>query len=181
MSSPTKAAALARVLGLIAGTQKHFPNGSFTLGSTAFTTASLVQLLQSLADAMTAANSAQASAKDALAAEEGAQAKVGPFVQAYERFVLAAFSNANQTLADFSLTPPKARTPLTIEQKAAAKAKAAATRAARGTTSKKKKLTVQGNVTGVTVTPITAPTAAQPSAQPASSASSAPTPGVPTK
>ena len=180
-SKESKAAALARVQALIAGTTKHFPNGQFTLGNTVFTTASLIQLFQSLADAMTALSTAQASAKDAMAAVQATKTKVGPVIQAFQRFVLAAFSNAVQTLADFGLEPPKARAPLTSQQKAAAAAKAKATRAARGTTSKKQKLAIKGNVTGVNVTPVTAPTAAQPSAQPASNASSASPTGAATK
>ena len=55
--------------------------------------------------------------------------------------------------------------------KVAAAAKRKATRAARGTTGPKKKLSVVGNVTGVQITPVTAPVAAasapQPSPQPA--------------
>jgi hypothetical protein len=189
----TKAGALALVQALIAGTLKHFPNGSFTLGNTTYTTASLVQLLQGLAAAMTATNVAQAGAKDALAAEQATKTTTGPVVQAYERLVLAAFANTTQTLADFGLTPPKARTPMTAAKLAARSAKAEATREARGTTSKKQKLTVKGNVTGVTVTPVTEPTPASPAApasplppaspstQPASVASSAPVPGTATK
>ena len=192
-STKTKAAALAQVLALIAGTQKHFPNGSFTIGSTTYTAASLVQVLQGLANTMAALNAAQAGAKDALATEQGAQTTVGPIVRAYRRLVLAAFANATQTLADFGVAPPKVRTPLTTEQKAAAAAKAKATRLARGTTSKKQKLTVKGTVTGVTVTPITAPpaappaapvppvTPAAPSAQTVSTTPSAPSTGTATK
>jgi hypothetical protein len=142
-TTDTKAAALAQVLALIAGTQKHFPTGQFTIGNTAYTSASLVQVLQGLADTMTALNAAQAGAKDALATEQGAVTKVGPIVQAYKRLVLAAFASATQTLADFGIPVPKARTPLTTEQKAAAAAKGKATRTARGTTSKKQKLTEQ--------------------------------------
>src|ERR1700722_11351694 len=66
------------------------------------------------------------------AAMEGTDAKVGPIILAYRRFVLLTFSNVTQTLVDFGLTPPKVRTPLTIEQKAAANEKAKATRVARG-------------------------------------------------
>jgi hypothetical protein len=177
----SKAAALAHVQALIAGTTKHFPNGSFTLGNTTYTTASLVQVLQGLANAMTALNVAQAGAKDALTAAQGAQANVGPIMKAYKKFVLAAFANAAQTLADFGLEPPKVPAPRTSEEKAAAAAKAEATRVARGTTSKKQKLKVKGNVTGVTVTPVIAPTAAPPSAQPVSPAPSAPLAGTATK
>ena len=174
------------MLALIAGTQKHFPTGQFTIGSTVYTSASLMQVLQGLADAMTALAAAQAAAKDALAAAHEAATTVGPIVQAYRRIVVAAFGNASQTLVDFGVPAPKARTPLTTEQRAVAVAKAKATRTARGTTSRKQKLAIKGNVTGVTVTPITAPavgapasaepptTAASQSAEPATEASSAP-------
>jgi hypothetical protein len=180
-TSTTQAAALAHVQALIAGTTKHLPNVQFTLGGTAYTAASLIQVLQGLANAMLARDAAKAGAKDALAAEHATQAQVGPIVRAYERLVRDAFANATQTLADFGLTPPKARTPLTTEQLAARAAKAKATRAARGTTSKKKKLAVKGDVTGVTVTPVHAPAAGSPPAQPASTASSAPVTGAATK
>jgi hypothetical protein len=60
-TSKTKAAALAHVLALIAGTTKHFPNGSFTIGSTTYTAASLIQVLQGLADAMLARKGGGAS------------------------------------------------------------------------------------------------------------------------
>src|SRR6266852_3077682 len=128
-STKTKAAALAQVQAIIAGTTKHFPNGSFTIGGTAYTAASLIQVLQDLVSAMTARNAAEAGARDALAAEHAAQTQVGPILLAYKRLVLAAFANATQTLADFGLVPPKARTPLTAEQLAARAAKAKATRA----------------------------------------------------
>ena len=165
-STKTKAAALAQVQAIIAGTTKHFPNGSFTIGSTVYTAASLIQVFQGLANAMTARNAAEAGAKDALAAAQTAQTQVGPILLAYKRLVLAAFANQTQTLVDFGLTPPKARTPLTTEQLAARAAKSKATRAARGTTSKKQKLAVKGDVTGVTVTPVTAPAAAKSPAAP---------------
>ena len=165
-SKPSKAATLARVQALIAGTQKHFPSGSFTLGNVAFTTASLVQLLQSLADAIAAANTAQAGARSAVAAMRAAHATVDPVLAEFTKWLRASFGTATSTLADFGLEPPKARTPLTAEAKTAAVAKRAATRAARGTTSKKQKLAVKGNVTGIIVTPVTSPAPASP-AEPA--------------
>jgi len=185
-TSKSKAAALAQLLALIAGTQKHLPNGSFTIGSTTYTAASLIQVLETLANAMTARIAAATGAKDALVTEQATQTKVGPIALAYKNLVLAAYANASQTLSDFGLAPPKVRAPLSAEQLAAKAAKAKATRTARGTTSKKQKLAVTGNVTGVTVTPITAPAAASPAspetpvtpatppAQPVSTASSAP-------
>jgi hypothetical protein len=171
----TKADTLAAVTALIAGTNKHFPNGSFTLGNVTYTTQSLVTLLQSLITAINAVNAAEAAAKDALSALQVNGTNVTPVLRAYRRFVLAAFSNASQVLADFGIAPPKVRTPLTAEQKAAAVAKMRATRKARGTTSKKQKLAILGNVTGVTVTPVTAPSSPATPAQPAPTASSEPT------
>jgi hypothetical protein len=173
-STKTKAAALARVQALIAGTTKHFPNGSLTIGGTVYTAASLIQVLQGLANAMTARNAAEAGAKDALAAEQAAQAQVSPILLAYKRLVLVTYANAAQTLADFGLTPPRARTPLTTEQLAARAAKAKATRTARGTTSKKQKLAIKGNVTGAPVIPVTPPAATPPASPPAQPVSTAP-------
>jgi hypothetical protein len=168
---PTKAASLARMQAFVAGTQKHFPSGSFTLGNTVLTADALVQLFTSLVSAITAVDAAEASAKDAVTALRGIEAKVAPVARDYKRFLLTTFGTAAQSLADFGLQPPKARTPMTTEQKAAAAAKARATRAARGTTSKKQKLAVSGNVTGVQITPVTAPAEPPPAAQQAPNAS----------
>jgi hypothetical protein len=154
-SKSPKATTLARVQALISGLQKHFPNGSFTLGKASFTTASLVQVLQGLADAINAVNAAQANAKNTVLALQGARAKVGPVMLDLKRLLLVTFGTDAEALADFGLEPTKARKPRTSEQNAAAAAKNKVTRAARGTKSKKQKLVVRGDVTGVHVTPIT--------------------------
>jgi hypothetical protein len=180
-SNPSKAAALARVQAIIAGAQKHFPNGSFTLGNTAYTTASLVGLFESLADAIAVTDAAHASTKEAVATLKGARAKVGPVLLAYRRWLLTTYGNATQMLDDFGVQPPKARTPLTSEKNAAAVAKRAATRKARGTIGKKKKLAVKGDVTGVIVTPVTNAGPSTPSPSPAEPASKGSPPANPTK
>jgi hypothetical protein len=162
---------LAQVQALIAGMQQHFPSGSFTLGSVAFTTASLVQELQSLASAMLKANTADASAKDARATLQTTAATVDPVIRNLQRFLVSAFTTT-QTLADFGMQTPRVRKPLSTEARATATAKLRATRKARGTTSKKQKLAVKGDVTGVIVTPVTQPAVASPP-QPTSNPSSA--------
>lgn len=162
-SSASKAATLAQLQSLIAGLQKQFPSGQFTLENTAYTTATLVQAIQSLIDAINAVNTAQANAKVAVATMGATVAKVGPIVLALKRNLLSMFGNATNTLALFGLEPRKAPAPRTSKVNAAAAAKAEATRKARGTTSKKEKLTVTGNVVGITVTPITSSTNAAPS------------------
>ena len=174
-SNQSKATLLAQVQALIAGTQKHTPNGSFTLGGVTYTATALGQLLQSLTTAIAAVAAAQASAKAAVSALNGVKAKVGPVIVAYRSLLRTTYGNDPQTLTDYGLTPHKAPAPRSSEELAAAAAKAAATRKARGTTSKKQKLAVTGNVTGVIITPVTTPAAApSPVAQPASAASSAP-------
>ena len=185
MSSVTsiknKATTLARVQALIAGTRKHFPNGQFTLGNTSFTTASLAQTLQSLADALTALNDAHASIKDGVVTLRATEAKVRPVIRAYTNFLRATFSDSTAQLDDFGLKPLKARKPLATDKRVVATAKLKATRTARGTKSKKQKLAVKGDVTGVLVTPVTAPSHASPTATPAAPAPVTATPSAATK
>jgi hypothetical protein len=172
-SKTPKATALARVQAIVAGTNKHFSSGSFTLGNTVYTAAELVKLFESLANAITAVDAAQASAKDAVATLRAEKSTVSPILLAYQRMLLVTYGTATQVLTDFGLQPPKARTPLTSEANAAAAVKRQATRKARGTTSKKQKLAVKGDVTSVVVTPVTRAPASAPAApaQPTSNAS----------
>ena len=179
MSTQSKTDALVLVQALMAGTEKHFPNGSFTLGNATYTTASLVQAFQALADALTVLAAAHASTRDAVTALREAETKVTPLVRDYRNFLRATFSTANAQLADFGLAPPKARTPLSSEKRVAAAAKMRATRAARGTTSKKQKLAVKGDVTGVLVTPVTSAGASSPPTAAPAVPAPAPTPGAP--
>jgi hypothetical protein len=150
---PSKASALAAVRALIAGTQKHTPNGSLTFGNATYAAASLVQMFQNLADAMTAHDVAQAKAKDVLVALRDVVAKVSPVLRAYRRFLVATYGNATETLADYGLKPLRAKVPQSSEQKAQAAAKRKATRIARGTKSKKQKASIHGVVTAPAATP----------------------------
>jgi hypothetical protein len=166
-SKSSQTVALAQVQALIAGTQKHFPNGQFTLGTTAYTTAALTQALQSLVDAFTAVNEVHARTKDAVRTLRNTETTVAPLLRDYKRFLHATFSTATAMLAEFGLQPLKARKPLDSAQRATAAAKAKATRKARGTMGKKQKLAVQGDVTSVEITPVRVATSPSPSAAPA--------------
>jgi hypothetical protein len=179
--SKSRTSIVTQLQALISGLQKQFPSGQFTLGNTAYTTATLVQALQELVDAINAANTVEASAKVAVSTLKTTMAKVGPIVVALRRNLLSMYGNAATTLALFGLVPRKAPAPRTGLEMAAAAAKAKATREVRGTASKKSKLAVKGNVTGVTVTPVTEPAepaspspAPSPSAQPAPAAAPVP-------
>ena len=83
-------------------------------------------------------------------------ADVGPDVRACERIAQASFGQAVEPLADFGLVPYKKRTPLTSELLLVAAARARATRKARRTKSRKQRLAIKGDVSGVTITPVTA-------------------------
>jgi hypothetical protein len=174
----TQADTLAQLQGLILGLQKQLPSGQFTLVSTVYTTPALVTALQGTVATLTALAAAHAALKVALAAWDAEEAKMGPVVLALRRTLQSMYANAPDTLLGFGVEPRKVPAPRTAAEKAASAAKAKATREARGTTSKKQKLTVSGNVTGVTITPITAPTAAPPgqpvNAQPATPAAAPP-------
>lgn len=155
---PTKARALAQMQALIDGLQKHYPNETFTFGNATYTTQELVTLFQRLIDSIRAVNDAQASTRDLVQAMRGMEAQVDPVFMGLKRNLQNRYGTAAQMLAEFGLVPVKAPAPRTAEQNVAAKAKAAATREARGTASKKRKAAIKGNVTGITVTPVTVTT-----------------------
>ena len=100
---------------------------------------------------------AQATARATVSAENEQLPALLAFLVAYVAFIKGTFGNAPETLADFGVPPKKAPKPPTAETKAAAAVKRMATRKARGTCGSQHKKLVKGNVTGVVVTPITAP------------------------
>jgi hypothetical protein len=174
MASKGKTTGIALAQQLIAGTNRHFANTSeLAFASATFTPAQVTSSLQTLVNLRNDVDTAKAATKAKLAAEKAQAPNLHSFMAALESFVRATFSNSPDVLADFGLTK-KARTPLTVEKKAAAAAKRTATRAARHTMGSKQKKTVKGTVTGVLVTPISAP---QPTAT-VSTGTSAPSTGA---
>jgi hypothetical protein len=149
---------------LLAGVQKHFTNAStLTVGSASYTPAQIESSLQTVIDLRAAVDAAKVAAKAKLVAEAAQAAPLRIFINALAAYVKASFSQSPDVLADFGLKPRKATTPLTNDQKALAAAKRKATRAARHTMGKVQKKVVTGDVTGVVVTPITAPKPTAPS------------------
>jgi hypothetical protein len=152
----SKASLQQRIGSLIAGTQKHTPTGQLTFGGATYDATALVQLLQNLDDAITASDAAKAKWNDALKSKQDEQAKVRPVIRAYQSYLDSLLGNAPSTLADYGLAPRKVRTPLTVEEKAAAVAKGAATRAARHTMGTVQKKGIKGDIKSVVITPVTA-------------------------
>jgi hypothetical protein len=146
---------LSQYKALVAGIPTYCPNATFMVAGQTFTSAQAVTYIQNVLNAVAATASARGSWKDAIAAEEKLLATDGATVKAIRSNLAEMFSNAANTLAAFEITPRKPYTPLTAAKRAAASAKARATRIARGTTSKKAKALVTGDVTGVTITPVT--------------------------
>jgi hypothetical protein len=160
-----KAGVVVRAQALIAGTTKHLASTTqVTLVGETLTPAQVVAKLQALVDLRTAVDSAKATAKAKLVAEESNAPPLLTFLGAFAAYVKAAYLNSPDVLSDFGLNP-KSRTAQTVETKAVAAAKRAATRAARHTLGSKQRAVIKGDVTGVTLTPVVAtpPTPATPS------------------
>ena len=155
------------------GIPKYCPNAIFTVAGQTFTAPQAVTFIASLLASVSAVATAKTGWVDARLAEEKVVTQDGAAVKAIRENIALMFSNNTTTLADFLIAPQKPRQPLSVEARAAATAKARATRIARGTESKKKKAAVSGNVTGVTITPVT--TSATP---PTSSSTAATSPAV---
>jgi hypothetical protein len=141
---------------LIAGTNRHLANVTQVMfASGSFTPAQVTAQLQALVNLRNDVNAAKATTKAKLAAEKADMPTLRIFMGAFVALVKAMYSKSPDVLADFGLHP-KARTPLTVEAKAAAAAKSKATRSARHTMGSRQKKGVKGAVTGIVVTPITA-------------------------
>jgi hypothetical protein len=89
---------------------------------------------------------AQAALSEAVAAENERADELRTFVLGLIGLVNFNFGASPSALEDFGRQPPKARTPMTAEQKAIANAKRAATRRARGTMGAKARKAIKGNV-----------------------------------
>ncbi len=165
----------------IAGTAKHLTNTTpvaFMGGS--FTADQITSKLQQLVDLRSDVDAAKATAKAKLTAEATATPALRAFMSAARSYVKVAFGTSPDVLADFGIYP-KARAPLTVEDKALAVAKNAATRAARHTMGSTQKKAIKGTVTGVLVTPITAATSTvTPQSSPTAPATSVGTTAAPT-
>ena len=148
---------------LIAGTKKHFSNGSqqVQLEGASMTITDVLNGLQSYLDNRSTVVAAQATAKAKVSVERAALPALDALISAWVAYVRLAFGTQADALADFGLAPPKARTPMTAEEKAVAAAKRKATRQARGTAGPKAKSEIHGNVKAKLVVTAGEPAAGQ--------------------
>jgi hypothetical protein len=160
MSPTNRSATQASDAQIIAGIQKHLQGtASLPLRGSTYTPADLVKLVQSRMESANKAIAAKASWHSTVLAHKAVTANLTPILQELRQYSIHVFGESSPALADFGFAPPKHAT-RTPEEKAAAAAKARATRAARHTAGKKQKNAVKGNVTGIVITPVTASSAA---------------------
>jgi hypothetical protein len=160
----------AQVKQCIAGANKHFPNGSQPLqvGGVTSTVAGVTGVMQAFVDNRDAVEVSKAATKAKIETERVQAPAQLAVIRAFETVVRGTFGNSADVLADFGLAPPKARTPMTAEEKAVAAAKRKATRTARHTMGKNQKKSVQGSVTAkLVVTPAAPSPGGEPVASPA--------------
>src|SRR5260370_133040 len=144
-----KATLEQRVRKLIAGTLKHPPAGPLTVDGQSLTADAIVQVLQSLVDALVKVGAARAAWQEALNEMHGVHAKVVPFIGRYKSVLAGMYGDAPATLEDYGMAPRKAPVPKTAEQKAAAAALRKATRAVRHTMGKRQKLPLRRGTSGI--------------------------------
>jgi hypothetical protein len=174
----SKGQVVALAKQMIAGADKHLAKTTqVALVGSSFTPAQIASKLQTLVDLRSDVNAAKAATVAKLAVETAQAPALRTFMSALASYVKAAYGTSPDVLADFGIAP-KARTPLTVEAKAAATAKRAATRAARHTMGTKQKKGVKGDVTGILLTPVKAPspTVATPSSPAPTATSTGTTP-----
>jgi hypothetical protein len=166
---------MAQLLGLSTSLPVYCANTVFFVAGQSLTTPQVLALISAISNASAASTAAKAAWVAARTAEEKSLAADGALVREVRDTVALMYSGATTTLSAFAIAPRKLAKPLTTEARAAATAKLRATRLARGTESKQKKALITGNVTGVTITPVTTGSAPSPAVVPAV----APTPAAP--
>ncbi len=142
---------------LIAGTGKHFTDGSqqIPVGGVQRTVSAVTQLLQSYVDLRAAVIASQATTQSKVEAEREQGPSLLAVIDEFVAFLRFTYGKQPEVLADFGLAPSRAPAPQTAEQKAVAVAKRAATRHARHTMGKNQKKDVKGAVSAaLVVTPV---------------------------
>ena len=180
MPDKVKLLTQAQYQALIAGIPTYCAKTVFSVGGQTYTASQAVALIQALLNATAATAAAKASAKQAVDAEQQVINQNALVARGIRQILGITFSNALPTLTALGIQPRKPPRKLDTAQRAAATAKLEATRKARGTSSKKQKAAISGNVTGVTITPITAPSTTPTASSPAASAAVATSPAATT-
>ncbi len=167
MANKSKESLSARFTTVAAGVKKNI-TGKVTIDGTAYTAVTLAAVFTAAANAIAAADSQHTQWLDSVDAMKKAVALANAVYKALKQFAIGQYG-ANQTiLTGLGITLPKSGAERTAATKAVAAIKANATKEARGTTGKKQRKSVKGNVqVTITATPTpTPPPATEPAATP---------------
>ncbi len=176
MGTTTKAEVSGKNAQIVTGIQKYLLSlASIPLAGTTFTGPDLITLIQSQATQAAKVAAAAAAWHGEVGTEQELGQKLRPVLKGLRQYVINTYGATSPVLADFGYTAA-VRKPLDPTAKVAAAAKAKATRAARHTMGSMQKQAVKGDVTGITVTTVTA---GSPAAATAVSTSSSPTGAAP--
>ncbi len=174
MPAKVKSLSTVEYQALQTGLPRYCANTVFTIAGENYTTPQVVAFITTILNVKLAVAPAKATWLAAIAAIDAAEAENAETVKAVREVCAVMFKNAPATLSELAIQPRKSPRPLTAPERVAANAKAAATRLARGTTGKRQKAKVTGNVTGVTITNVTSTPPATTATAPAGT-SAAPT------
>ena len=155
MATPTEKSVIDGLRALAQGLETYLPNESFFYASESHTGAEVIAEVRSLLANGTALLSARAALKDAARDFQEACVDKAPFLAARREMLQLAYSNDTGKLAEFGLAPLRHRAPPTTEEILLRNAKALSTRKERRTMGKRQRAAIKGNVTGVTITPVT--------------------------
>ena len=155
MPTHTRALTSEQYQALIDGLPVECPTTTFTLSGKDYSSADLVALAKQLEAANNAIAVAKATWLKAIAASRALEEAAGQTVRDARALAALMFKGDDVLLRTLGIAPRKAPRPLTVPERLAATEKAQATRKARGTKSKKQRSKIFGDVTGVTVTPVT--------------------------
>jgi hypothetical protein len=175
MNTSLKNRTVDQVRAFLAGIKKHYPDGTQTVsvGGAPYTVTALTQLMQSFVDNRDAVESAKAATRAKIDTERTSAPSKLAVIRGFESAVRVAFGASADVLADFGLSPPRARSQPTAEAKAVAAAKRQATRQARHTMGKNQKKGIKGAINAsLVVTPLSSSSSSQPVAPAVSTASS---------
>ncbi|HEY8090215.1 MAG TPA: hypothetical protein VIF09_20280 [Polyangiaceae bacterium] len=164
------------------GIQKHQAQlpPTVTAGSQTMTPGDVVTVLQGWIATAKAADAAETARTAAVKADRDKRTATQPQVSAFRRLIIAMYLESPDVLGDYGLTAPKPPT-MTAQERAAAAAKAAATRKALGTKGAQQKraaiaaMTAGSSASSPAAAPAAAPAASGSPAAPAVGPAQAPT------
>jgi hypothetical protein len=162
---------------LIDGLKKHSQTlPSLMIAGSSHPTAAIIAVLQTRIDARNASVLSRATWQTDVKADHDERVKTQAFVSGLRQSLQVAFAGSIDGLADFGLKPRKSRTPRTPEEKAAATAKAKATRALRHTMGSKQKAKVKAAAPQAAPATPASPAVAQSAPKPVEPAATGPAP-----